>query len=50
MGEGQGKLQKGILPKFDAKRSSYDLIIKYDNVSKPSVKRLKHESNVYIII
>jgi len=49
MGEGEGKLQKGILPKIDAKRSSYDLIIRYDNVSKPLGKRLKQESNVYFI-
>lgn len=46
MGEGEGKLQKGILPKTDANRSSYDLIIRDDSVSKLLGKKLKHESNV----
>lgn len=48
MGKGEGKLQKGTLPKIDAKRSSYDLMVKYDCVSKPMGKRLNHES-VYFI-
>lgn len=45
MGEGEGKHQKGILPKADAKRSSYDLII----IQKSRLKDWNMSLNIYII-